>query len=656
MSGILRLESLTKGNTLKQGDKTPLKYRLFDADGEKLNIAGKSAKVRLVYPDFLTIGYEKDGLTVAQDDTVTFTIDGVIPSRIYHVEIIVDGQFIFPSRSDESKFTVDKSSLGTESNIIEIVGVDAVVKKAVDLINEDPNLIIDEDKLVTDIIENTGIKNIDEYYQAYSDVIKELSENKDYHSLPEIAGARGGFDTLGERLNDTTAQLAQTNHKVLNSNANLKPNISKGVMVSFVDDDISSGVWTRLKPLFESKGVPVTLGAISDRFKEGTHLTVDQALTLQNDLGWEIASHGKTPRVLTALPEKEIENELKESYDVLTGYGFDVNHYILSNGAHDERVRRLVRKYYKSASATTFDHGINNVPIRQYNLYRRDLYAYSNFTLDQHKAHVDQAVSEGGWLILTMHIIDITDAELVEIGLLIDYIKSKNAPIVTLSEGFEQFGNVTFQGDYHSSVTENEYHIVANNGEEYSNLKPTQTITASTPLNDFPMGESKHTFGSNSGSGFPGATGSGLLVTYRDKNIILSRDLGYQIFFPVHPTDRKKIYYRRPMNDGEAWQNFEEIDIRSNAPSKPKVEVVNFYPASKKASTYPRGEIVTFYVNSAGQVGFPGSAGIVQTFTVPLYEAGFAQQTFMQYGNGNMFTRTELSSGEWGAWKQLSTV
>ena len=213
MSGILRLESLTKGNTLKQGDKTPLKYRLFDADGENLNIAGKSAKVRLVYPDFLTIGYEKDGLTVAQDDTVTFTIDKVIPAKLYHVEIIVDGRFIFPSRADESKFTVDKSSLGTESSIIEIVGVDAVVRKAVDLINDDPSLIIDEDKLVTDIISNTGIGNIEIYYQAYSDVIKELSEEKDYHSLPEIAAARGGFDTLGVRLDNTTAQLAQTDRE-----------------------------------------------------------------------------------------------------------------------------------------------------------------------------------------------------------------------------------------------------------------------------------------------------------------------------------------------------------------------------------------------------------------------------------------------------------
>ena len=128
MSGILKLESLTTGNTLKQGDKTPLKYKLLDADGDQLNIAGKSAKARLVYPDFSAVGYEKINLTVAQDDTVTFTIDQVIPARVYHVEIIVDNKFICPSREDEAKFTVDKSSLGTEANIIEIVGKDVLIQ------------------------------------------------------------------------------------------------------------------------------------------------------------------------------------------------------------------------------------------------------------------------------------------------------------------------------------------------------------------------------------------------------------------------------------------------------------------------------------------------------------------------------------------------
>lgn len=43
----------------------------------------------------------------------------------------------------------------------------------------------------------------DEYYRQFTDVMKELSEDKDYYSLPEIAGARGGFNTLGERLAQT---------------------------------------------------------------------------------------------------------------------------------------------------------------------------------------------------------------------------------------------------------------------------------------------------------------------------------------------------------------------------------------------------------------------------------------------------------------------
>ena len=171
---------MTKGNTLKQGDKTPLKYRLFDADGEKLNIAGKSAKVRLVYPDFLTIGYEKDGLTVAQDDTVTFTIDGVIPSRIYHVEIIVDGKFIFPSRADESKFTVDKSSLGTEANIIEIVGVDQIVNKVLGKVDADIGQAITDITATNEAIQEAEEARKHDYSSKadYVDIVNESERGK----------------------------------------------------------------------------------------------------------------------------------------------------------------------------------------------------------------------------------------------------------------------------------------------------------------------------------------------------------------------------------------------------------------------------------------------------------------------------------------------
>ena len=179
MSGILRLESLTKGNTLKQGDKTPLKYKLFDADGEKLNVAGKPAKVRLVYPDFLTIGYEKGGITVAQDDTVTFTIDTVIPSRIYHVEIIVDDKFIFPSRADEAKFTVDKSSLGTEANVIEIVGVDQIVNTVLGKVDADISQAVTEITATNEAIKQAEQERVQGYQE-----IQQLIEDGALNAVP----------------------------------------------------------------------------------------------------------------------------------------------------------------------------------------------------------------------------------------------------------------------------------------------------------------------------------------------------------------------------------------------------------------------------------------------------------------------------------------
>ena len=178
MSGILRLESLTKGNTLKQGDLTLLKYRLFDADGDKLDISGKPVTVRLMKNDFTFIAYEKEGLAVASDDTISFNINKILPGGLYHLEVIVDDKYIFPSRADEGKFNVDKSSLGAEITIIENAGIDAVVRKAVDLINEDPSLIIDEDKLISEIIANTSVGSIEEYYQEYRDAIEEYADLK----------------------------------------------------------------------------------------------------------------------------------------------------------------------------------------------------------------------------------------------------------------------------------------------------------------------------------------------------------------------------------------------------------------------------------------------------------------------------------------------
>ena len=238
----------------------------------------------MVYPDFLTIGYEKDGLTVAQDDTVTFTIDNVIPARIYHVEIIVDDKFIFPSRADESKFTVDKSSLGTETNIIEIVGVDAVVRKAVDLINKDPSLIIDEDKLVNDIISNTGIGNINEYYQAFND-LKPKAEQSISRSLEALSKSQNALNVA----NGIDAKA--TNALSLSESADT---LSKSVQEQFnqVVIDGDSSVEAAQARVDASGHTNPTLKARLD--KEHNEVTTQLAHIIQQ-------THGKNVKVVSGV-------------------------------------------------------------------------------------------------------------------------------------------------------------------------------------------------------------------------------------------------------------------------------------------------------------------------------------------------------------------
>ena len=70
---------------------------------------------------------------------------------------------------------------------------------------------VDVRLLIAQLAEHFSLKTsqINQIELFFKDVMQELAEEKDYHSLPEIAGARGGFDTLGERLNDTSTQLAQ---------------------------------------------------------------------------------------------------------------------------------------------------------------------------------------------------------------------------------------------------------------------------------------------------------------------------------------------------------------------------------------------------------------------------------------------------------------
>ena len=70
--------------------------------------------------------------------------------------------------------------------------------------------------LIAQLAEHFSLKTsqMNEIERLFNDVMAELTEDKEFHSLPEITAARGGFDTLGERLNGELFDMSRLDQDV----------------------------------------------------------------------------------------------------------------------------------------------------------------------------------------------------------------------------------------------------------------------------------------------------------------------------------------------------------------------------------------------------------------------------------------------------------
>ena len=249
MSGILKLENLTTGNILRQGDLTLLKYRLFDSDGDKLEISGKPATVRLMKDNFTFIAYEKEGLTVSPDDTISFNVNKILPAGLYHLEVIVDGKFIFPSREDEGGFNIDLSSLGADVTIVEATGVEAVARKATGMMKQDEEFI---DDMIKNVISDTDVGNIEEYYNQFNEATTEFESLKT-QALTSVTRSQNALNVAnGIDAKATNALSLSESADALSKSVQ---NNFNQIITGITDKDIVSA-----PEIIEARGSDATLG------------------------------------------------------------------------------------------------------------------------------------------------------------------------------------------------------------------------------------------------------------------------------------------------------------------------------------------------------------------------------------------------------------
>ena len=165
MEPILTIDNLNSfgGNMLRQGDKSQLKYRLRDVGNKNLAISSKPCQVRMYGRNYTTVVYETTA-TVSSDNTVTFTIDKVLPKGTFYLEFTV-GDYIFPTDHKEF-FEITPSGKGMEANIIEIVGVDQIVNKVLGQVDADIGQAITDINDTNEAIQQAEQERVQGYQEA----------------------------------------------------------------------------------------------------------------------------------------------------------------------------------------------------------------------------------------------------------------------------------------------------------------------------------------------------------------------------------------------------------------------------------------------------------------------------------------------------------
>lgn len=155
--------------------------------------------------------------------------------------------------------------------------------------------------------------------------------------------------------------------------------------------------------------------------------------------GHEIGSHTQKHTDLTTLSSSQAQTEIVGSRQDLQAMNVGpVNSLAYPFGAYDSTIIAMVRDAgFKSAAATIGGDVTPNSD--RYQLERRSVEV--SVTVPQIKSWIDQAVANKEWLILTFHEVStsgrqysITPANFNQV---IDYLKQKNVPVVTISQGAE---------------------------------------------------------------------------------------------------------------------------------------------------------------------------------------------------------------------------
>lgn len=214
-------------------------------------------------------------------------------------------------------------------------------------------------------------------------------------------------------------------------------------IVTFAFDDGYETDYDNARPVLDKYHFPATSYVITSMVGLPGRSTLDQLESLQELNGWDIASHSYSHMNLTSAPGSQLESELSLSKQFLLNNGFQkgADHLAYPFGEfNNDELDRLVREYYKTAR--TADGAVETLPPSD--PYRLRAVVVSNSTTPAEVAqHVQNAISNGDWLVLVFH--SIVDSEAptsteylqADFEAIVDDVASRGIDVMTVSEVYD---------------------------------------------------------------------------------------------------------------------------------------------------------------------------------------------------------------------------
>jgi peptidoglycan/xylan/chitin deacetylase (PgdA/CDA1 family) len=388
----------------------------------------------------------------------------------------------------------------------------------------------------------------------FGDTVQTLSDGKVYrYEGAEWIYTQGYSSTA---IADVNAQLAETGKEVIRASrlpSSFAPIKTKRPLVSFVDDDGNKAVLTKLLPLAETYGIPFTVCMPLDFMVNGNGMSPEELRTLQDQHGFEIASHAKTHTPINSeMTEGQQYIEVYESWRGMREHGLNIETIVYPFGQSTPYAREVASRYYKAGVST--DTRFNNSPISTYRLGRIG-FPSGDKTLEYYKSKVDEAVATNSWLIWMLHCgaAEHDAGQQAILEELIQYINSLDIPVVNVTEGIDIRGNVLDFNEQQLFLS----HDGKNNIRDliYEPSDPVTGIEKYTCTNlpsDFPENKVVSNLLYLAGSLTTTPNGKrGNLVTFRNTNLTST----YQWFY-----SNRNVYYRNSDNN-TSWNEWNRLLI-----------------------------------------------------------------------------------------------